>query len=393
MRRWICTNRTVSGDPDVLDVRLREDVRRLLEMATDPPPGASGRPQVEVDGAQLLTLTAHLAGVSADAVVRVRTGVASRRGHRTVIPLSWEPIHGRVALPSFEGTLELNPLDRAYAELTLVGSYSVPLGPVGAAIDAVAMRGVAERTAEDLVDGIGAALASLARQHAEVPTRPPRGAGAPLTVADVMTDDPLVLLDDLPVRTAALLLFHLGVSGAPVVRDDGDLVGVLSERDLLEKEALPADSFGRRAAAATRRRDALTTGEACTKPAVTTVPGASLRDAARTMVTLGISRLVVIDGSRVAGIITRHDVLQALLRTDAELQEAVDHILRTGGHRLVRARVTWGVVDVEGEVELRSQVDRLLREIRAVDGVVGVEGAPGWRVDDVLPATVGGPIL
>jgi CBS domain-containing protein len=148
-----------------------------------------------------------------------------------------------------------------------------------------------------------------------------------------MTEDPLVLLDDLPVRTAALLLFHLEVSGAPVVRADGQLVGVLSERDLLEKEALPPDRLGKQGMTAARRRDALTVGEACTRPAVTTVPDVPLRDAARTMVRKGISRLVVVDGSRVAGILTRHDVLQALLRTDAELQEAVDAVLAAAERR------------------------------------------------------------
>jgi CBS domain-containing protein len=43
--------------------------------------------------------------------------------------------------------------------------------------------------------------------------------------------------EGMPLKTAALLLFHYDVAGAPVRNDAGGLVGVLSEADLLDVEA------------------------------------------------------------------------------------------------------------------------------------------------------------
>jgi CBS domain-containing protein len=388
MRRWLYTTRIVQGDPAQAEARLREDITELLADASAG--RVSGR---GVDGGQLLRLPGRVLGVDAEKTVRVRTGVAARRGERTVIPVSWEPVPGRAAFPSFEGTIEITPLDRAMAELTLVGSYRVPLGPLGAAVDATAMRSVAERTTEQLVDRVAEGLTARMREGDLEEAPMPRGSATRMLVADVMTADPVVLLDDLPVRTAALLLFHLGVSGAPVVSEDGSLVGVLSERDLLEKEALPPERLGRAGAEAARRRDALTVGDACTRPAITTVPEAPLRDAARLMVKRNVSRVVVVDGSRVAGILTRHDVLQALMRTDADLRTAAAEVLRAQGTPEVRATAVWGVVTVQGVVPRRSQVAEVLQALRDIDGVLEVEGDLTYEEDDVLPVMIGGPHL
>lgn len=387
MRRWLCSTRTVLGDHARLDSSLRERIGEMIAEVA----GGDGEPAA--DGSRLVRLPGRVLGLDAAKTVRVRTGVASRREHRTVIPIEWEPEPGRLAFPSFEGAVELMPLDRGRCELTLVGSYTVPLGPVGAAVDAVALRAVAERTADELLGALAGAL-SAALRSPRAPAAPADvGPDAPLLVRDVMTVDPIVVIEDMPVRSAALLLFHLEVSGAPVVAVDGELLGVLSERDLLEKEALPLHGGGRAGAAAARRREALTVGEACTRPAVTTVPETPLREAARTMVERGISRLVVIDESRVAGILTRHDVLQALLRSDAELQAAAEEVLRRLSATTVRARVRWGVVEVEGRVQLRSEASTLLSQLRDIDGVVDVTGEVTWAEDDILPALIGHPYI
>lgn len=198
-----------------------------------------------------------------------------------------------------------------------------------------------------------------------------------------MTTDPVVLDADLPVRTAALILSRFGIHGVPVTDGQGDLIGVLSDADLLEKDAVARYGFGREVHDAWRRRQAHTVGEACSRPARVTHRDAALRDAARAMLDARVARLVVVDGSRVAGILTRSDVLRALLRTDATLQLAVDGLLEEIGEPGVRARVEWGRVALEGEVSLRSAVTPLVERTRTVDGVTEVDHELRWREDDV----------
>jgi CBS domain-containing protein len=212
-----------------------------------------------------------------------------------------------------------------------------------------------------------------------------RAAG--VRVGDVMTPDPLVFDEDLPLRTAALLLFHADISGAPVVARSGALLGVLSEADLLTKEAgerRPA--LGRRARTAQRRRTARTAGEACTRPARTTSPRTPVADAARRMLQEEVSRLVVVDAGRLVGIITRHDVLEALLRDDADIEASVRRIIAEAGEEEVEATVEWGEVHLRGVASTLRAAALLIEAVHAVDGTMGIDTtALGHREDDLLP--------
>ena len=126
---------------------------------------------------------------------------------RTVLPLSWraDPLpHG---FPEFEGAIELEPLTDDRAQLSLVGAYVPPASVVGALFDSVLLRGVAERTVDAMIDGLAAAVSDPAA------TRPAPLEPGLVHVGDVMTRDPLLLEEDLTLRTAALLLHHYGISG------------------------------------------------------------------------------------------------------------------------------------------------------------------------------------
>ncbi len=69
------------------------------------------------------------------------------------------------------------------------------------------------------------------------PASPSPREPAALSAADIMSVDPVTLRPDMPLRAAAQLLYEADFSGAPVVDDGGELIGVLSEHDLLGKEA------------------------------------------------------------------------------------------------------------------------------------------------------------
>jgi CBS domain-containing protein len=377
VRRWLYTYQYVPGEPEQLEQRLQAEAGELVRRAL-----GADRHETAVDGSLLVDLPGELVGVDVVKQARVRTGVAHRSGSRLLIPIEWRAEPARLMFPAFEGQLELEQQSSAHVQLSLVGSYRVPLGPVGGLADTAGLHRVAERTVEQVLQGVARELSASASE-----TPGPRFARRwPLRVGDVMTPDPLVLDPQLPLKSAALLLFYAEVSGAPVVAADGSLIGVLSERDLLAKEAPERFGFGRAAADEQRRREATTVADACSRPAAVTVPDARLADAARELLDRDISRLVVIDEGRVVGIVSRHDVLAALVRDDAELYAAVQEALEPLDADDVRAEVTWGEVVLSGTVELRTTHAAAVEAVRGVDGVMSVDAEGlAWQQDDVVP--------
>ena len=401
MRHWLYHYDNVRGEPERLAQVLRQQVRRLLAQVLDAGDhdvggdGAAdhdaaghagqGHGEITPEGDVLARLPAHVLGLDVHKAVRLHTGVAERRQDRTCIALHWHAEPGRHLFPTFDGTIELEPQSADSAHLAIAGAATLPLGPVGGAADAVALGAVAERTVRYVTERLAAALEGAAMQPHPADGAaddPPNG----LRVRHVMTSSPLVLHEDMPVKTAALLLFHYDVAGAPVRDDSGALVGVLSEADLLDAEAPLRHGMGRDVAASWRRHAARTVGEACSRPARQVRAGASLRSAAAIMRDLDIARLVVVEGSEIAGMVSRHDVLKALVRTDAEVQASVDRLLAREHEGAVRAVVEWGVAYLTGRVSTRSGASDLVTRVVAIDGVIGAETDLTWDVDDVLPS-------
>lgn len=387
MKRWVYAYTVVDGDPAWLATVLRSQVRELMRRATATPQAPPAG-----DGSFVVHLSGDLVGWSAGKDVRVRPAVAEEVDGHTKIGLAWQAEPVPQAFPAFDGALELHPLSARHGQLVLVGAYQVPLGPVGALVDSL-LHSVAKRTISGLVERLGEHLERLAA--ADEPTASvdiPDAWPATLRVWDVMTADPMVFDEHLPLRTAAQLLVHHRVQGAPVVAATGGLIGVLSEQDLLEKEA-PLTRLGSRADPGVGgRRQAVTVGEACSRPARITVPEATLRQAAGVMLDHAVARLVVVDCSDITGIITRHDVLTALLRSDAQLQAAAEERLAAVGESDVHVTVTWGEATLAGTAATRSRAQQARDAISDLDGILAVHGHPHWRHDDTpsaIPHAVG----
>ena len=103
---------------------------------------------------------------------------------------------------------------------------------------------------------------------------PPTGTTT-LTVADIMTLDPVVVRSDAPLEEAERLMRDRHISGLPVVDGFERLVGVISRTDILD------DGSASLAFLLRRRPTGLRVGELMTSPAVTTSLGSSLVEAAR----------------------------------------------------------------------------------------------------------------
>jgi CBS-domain-containing membrane protein len=197
------------------------------------------------------------------------------------------------------------------------------------------------------------------------------------TVADVMTKDVVKVSPSTPFKTCADLLRVHGVSAMPVIVADSRIIGIVSEADLLRKEARL--SVRERYERPDRISDsALRAAELMTSDVVTIGPGATLPEAARLMHQRHVKRLPVVDSEgRLVGIVSRSDVLRVFLRSDASIRREVSEDL-VGAMPLIGAgsvyvEVRDGVVHLQGEMETGSLTRLLVRLVGGVPGVVGVE--------------------
>ena len=123
-----------------------------------------------------------------------------------------------------------------------------------------------------------------------------------LTVADLMTIDPIVVGVDAALEEAERLMREHHVSGLPVVDEQEGLVGVISQTDVLEDGGMPMALLLR------RKPSGLRVGELMTSPAVTVRLTAPLVEAARLMRDNRIHRVVVVDErGRAVGVLSASD--------------------------------------------------------------------------------------
>lgn len=210
-------------------------------------------------------------------------------------------------------------------------------------------------------------------------------------VASVMTRDVETVPMQAPFKDIVTRMRRRGVSALPVTDEGGRVVGIVSEADLLLKEERPAsgpggplmDPGGPAAKAEGRTAAAL-----MSRPVVTTRPEATLSEAARVLHSKGLKRLPVVDeDGRLVGIVSRVDLLQPFVRSDASIEREVreDLLDTTLGLRrhAIAVSVEDGVVRLEGELETRSLARILARLVQGMEGVVSVDERLRWRTDDI----------
>ena len=213
-----------------------------------------------------------------------------------------------------------------------------------------------------------------------------------ITVGQVMTRDVVTVGADMPLKDAATVISERAVSGVPVCDDEGNVVGVLSESDLLVKQSGARQRGGVFSLLAESRdpgdlvkAHAHTAARAMTAPAVTISSGATVTEAARLMVERNVNRLPVVEEGQLVGIVTRADLVRLYTRSDEELareirEDVVRRVLWIEPHRL-RIEVEKGEVLIAGDVDTQSEEDMLLKLVPLVPGVVGVRSELRWEID------------
>jgi CBS-domain-containing membrane protein len=207
------------------------------------------------------------------------------------------------------------------------------------------------------------------------------------TVNDVMTTTVVAVKRGASYKEIAALLRKYRVSAFPVLDDDQRVIGIVSEADLLAKEALNADRGGAITAMVhhkeLQKADGVTAGDLMTSNVVTVKPDDTVEQAARLMYHLQVKRLPVVNaGGYLVGIVSRADLLTVFDRPDGEIRAEIvnDVILHEFliDPALFAVTVADGVVTIQGTPETADLGRNLMNRIRHVAGVVAVRDELNW---------------
>ncbi len=217
-----------------------------------------------------------------------------------------------------------------------------------------------------------------------------------VNIADVMNWDVVAVTPETSIQEAARLMVSHGVSGLPVVDEDGMVVGMVSDGDLVVRHrprrrapwwhgVLRGDDPS---ACEFRYASDITVGEVMTRPALTVGPDLPVAAAAQVLDEHGIRRVPVVSGGRLVGLVSRGDLIRALARfpvappsPDVRLVSAMRGRINRGGLGSLAVVVEasdgvvalWGVVRSAAEREALETLARTIEGVRQVDNRLAVE--------------------
>jgi len=137
-----------------------------------------------------------------------------------------------------------------------------------------------------------------------------------LLVRDLMTERPRTIGGDVPLRHAARELIRSGLGALPVVDEHEQLLGMLSERELMRHLlATEGVSFGgsRHQSPAVARANDMTVREAMTRQVLCVAPEQPVAEVAALMSNKDVERLPVVREGRLVGFLTRGDIVRKLI--------------------------------------------------------------------------------
>jgi CBS domain-containing protein len=216
-----------------------------------------------------------------------------------------------------------------------------------------------------------------------------------MKIGELMTTDPVAVGPETPLKDVAAILLEHRISGVPVIGERLEVLGVVSEADIIAKAAGP-DTDGPRIISwllgdrhvDVQKLTARTAAEAMGSPAITVGVADTVAEAARLMTEHGIKRLPVVEDDTLIGIVTRTDLVRAFTRSDEEIvQELRELLVETLWlHEPdLDVRVQRGEVLLNGKMQRRSDAELLARLAQRVPGVVDVRSTLTWEWDDSHP--------
>ena len=195
---------------------------------------------------------------------------------------------------------------------------------------------------------------------------------------DIMSSPVHTVKQTTTVESAAQLITAKKVTALPVVDDAGGLVGMVSESDLLWHR-VPSDPTAhlRRLPDTDPADRPGMVVEVMSPYTVTTRPDTDVAEVAEQMLEHDVRSIPVLEAGAVVGIISRRDILRALVRSDDVLAAEVQHRLdEYASRRRWTATVEGGIAFVSGEFDDDTEQGIVAVLARTVPGVAAVDVVP-----------------
>lgn len=194
---------------------------------------------------------------------------------------------------------------------------------------------------------------------------------------DIMTSPVVTVRAATTVQEAAALLAARGFTALPVVDDEDELIGIVTEADLV-RDRFPRDPRWLIHGVPGQEVPAVdTVGEVMSTPAVGMGPSTDIADLTAALLQARQRAMPIVDGSRLVGIVTRRDLVRVVGRDDATIARDVRHKLEIyGGTGRWDVQVHHGVVTIGDAYD--DATDRHVATVlaEAVPGVVRAHTMP-----------------
>jgi len=147
-----------------------------------------------------------------------------------------------------------------------------------------------------------------------------------MKVSSIMTKNPITVAPDMPIQELAKLFVSKGFSGAPVVDKTGKFAGIVLEEGLIIKDKkihLPTFffmlsgffTFGEKQFETEMKKVAAATVEGIMEDAPHTIsPDMDVEEVATLMIEKGIHYFPVLDNGKLAGVVTKKDLVKAIAK-------------------------------------------------------------------------------
>jgi len=169
-----------------------------------------------------------------------------------------------------------------------------------------------------------------------------------MLVRERMSCTPVTVTADVPINEALRLMRDRQVRRLPVLDEDGNLIGIVSEKDLLYASPSPATSLS--IYEMHYLLSQLRIQELMAKEVITVSPDTLLEEAARIMVDHKIGGLPVTQGRKLVGIITQTDIFEVLLEQFGARQKGLRLSLEIPERKGEMARITTAIAQLGGDI-------------------------------------------